>query len=112
MKSYGASFTLELPAYDEFLKESKAIIEMCNAEVGAAPHVATLRDESKEAFTLMSQYSFDELKERWSKFDSRLFDVRSEIMEKNIRVFAMLGIGPLQSIWRQVKQSSVIMNVQ
>lgn len=89
-KKSGISFTIELPAYDEFV-EDESIIEVCTNEVGAAPHVATLRDESQEGFALMSQYSFAELKEKWKHYQSELFEIRSEVMEKKYKGFCYAG---------------------
>lgn len=56
VKEKGISFTLELPAYDELIPENKKIIQLCKDELGAAPHVATLRDETKPSFSVMSKY--------------------------------------------------------
>lgn len=91
VKVSGASLTLELPAYDDFIPEASEIIGLCVSQIGAVPHVATLRDETKPGFTLLSKYSYKELEEKWHPYHSELFRVRSEIMEKKYKGFCYAG---------------------
>ena len=86
-----ASFSIELPAYDKFIPKSEEIMKLCKEKIGALPHIATLRDESKAGFPLLSEYSFDKLNKIWSIYDSDLFRIRSETMEKKYRGFCYAG---------------------
>lgn len=91
VKNAGVSFSIELPAFDKFISENTAIIELCKEKIGALPHVATLRDERKTGFPVLSEYSLEQLNHIWSIYDSELFRIRSEVMEKKYRGFCYAG---------------------
>lgn len=92
IKEKGVSFTLELPAYDEFLKESSQIRLLSEKYTrGGIPHVSILRDENKKGYSVLSKYSLEELKNKWAEFHSQLFDIRCEVMEKKYKGFCYAG---------------------
>lgn len=91
IREKGISVSIELPAYDAFLQEEHEIMEFCRNKFEVLPHVATLRDEAKAGFSLLSKYTFSELKARWGSWKSPLFEIRSEIMEKKYKGFCYAG---------------------
>ena len=91
VKEANLSFSIELPAYDKFIPENSAIIKLCKEKTGALPHIATLRDERKEGFPVLSEYSFQQLNAIWAVYDSELFRIRSDVMEKKYRGFCYAG---------------------
>lgn len=91
VKEQGASFSLELPAYDEFIGESEKIRAVSEKYTGYAPHVNVLRDERKFGFPILSKYPKEDLKKIWSDYHSDLFDFRLQIMEEQYRGFCYAG---------------------
>lgn len=110
VKEKGCSFTLELPAYDEFVEKREEIISLCKEKMdGEVCHVTALRDETEADFALLSKYDFQEYKKIWEPFHSQMFDIRADVIEKDIKVSAMPEIGHLLQILKQVKSDNAIM---
>lgn len=91
MQELGVSFTLELAAYDDFIKDEFEIQKMCLENAGGLPHVNPLRDETTNGFTLMTKYSFEEYEKKWESYKSELFDVRVDIMKNKYKGFCYGG---------------------
>lgn len=92
VKKMGCSFTLELPAYDEFIEERENIIALCREKLDdEVCHVTALRDESKSDFALLSKYDFNEYKKNWESFHSQMFDVRTDVIERRYKGFCYAG---------------------
>lgn len=92
VRENGCSFTLELPAYDDFLENKDEIINLCKQELyGEICHVTALRDEKKSDFALLSNYKYDYYKKQWSEFESKMFDVRVDVIEKKYKGFCYAG---------------------
>lgn len=92
VKEKECSYTVELPAYDRFLEYKNEIINLCKKELdNEVCHVTALRDEKKSDFALLSKYDYKDYKEQWKVFHSKLFNIRSEVIEKKYKGFCYAG---------------------
>ena len=89
IREMGASFSVELCAFDELEPYIDEIKEICMKEVGAYPHVVIPRtDDTKE---LLSKHTLAQFKDIWKVFDSALFDFKAKYWGEKRTEFCRAG---------------------
>ena len=82
MKKAGCSFTVELTPDDKYLEVKNEIKTLCLEKAGAVCHITVPRNDTTREHKLLSQYTIDELLEKWQDFDSELLRFKHSIWEK------------------------------
>lgn len=91
IRDAGASFTLELMAYDGIEDQVDNIKEICRERTGAVCHATIGRDESTTKRTLLTDHSKEEFEEIWAPLDSTMTEVKLELLDKKRKEFCYAG---------------------
>lgn len=92
MKKSGISYTLEITPCDNLIAYIADIKSMFNERAGGAmPHITVARDDRTGMVDILSDLAFDEYKNTWGVFDSKLFEFKMDIYHKKIDKFCMAG---------------------
>lgn len=75
-RAVGCSITVELTVFDELLPEIENIQKICREKLGVLCHLTIGRNDSDPAIPILSKYPIEEYKEKWSSFDSPMFDFK------------------------------------
>ncbi len=87
----GASFTLELMAYDEIEKDIADIKKVCMDNVGAYCHATIGRNEKRKDKALLSAHSKEEFREIWSELDSPMTQFKLDVIGIKRKEFCYAG---------------------
>lgn len=87
----GASFSLELMAYDGIENEIDEIREVCLSHVGAVCHATIGRDDSKKSMELLSKHSEEEFRTIWASLDSEMFGFKLDMLGVKRREYCYAG---------------------
>lgn len=90
MKDNGISFTIEITPSDEYIPYIEELKEVCLEKCGAIPHVTVCRIENGEV-PLMTKLAKEDFIEKWSKFESALFDFKIKIFGEKRNEFCYAG---------------------
>ena len=90
IKNAGASFTVELMAYDEIEKDIDDIISITKENVGAVCQATIGRNEHKDA-GLLSIHTVEEFKKIWSPLNSPMMELKLEMLSKKRTEFCYAG---------------------
>ena len=91
VRQAGASFTIEVTPSDELIPHIEDLKSICQKYVGALPHITIARDDKTNGIDILSKYSFEEYKNIWGTFESKLFDFKSQIFYKHRSEFCYAG---------------------
>lgn len=89
--SAGASFTLELMAYDELEDEIEEIKKICLEKVGAVCHATIGRNDARKDKDLLSKHSKEEFGDVWSALDSDMTQFKLDVINKKRKEFCYAG---------------------
>ena len=87
----GASFTIELMAYDGIEQDIQEIKRICEKEVGSYCHTTIGRDDSKKNKPLLSEHSESEYREIWESFNSKMTSFKLDVLGKKRKEFCYAG---------------------
>lgn len=76
LKNALVSYTIEMVAYDGLLPYREEIKRFSSEHFGALPQLSIPRDETKEGYDLLSNYSLDEFSRQWESFNSQMFALK------------------------------------
>lgn len=88
--SLGASFTIELMAYDDIENDMEHIKKICKEKVGAICQATIGRDDRNKS-SLLSKHTHEEFKEIWSTLDSTMLNFKMEMLGKKRKEFCYAG---------------------
>lgn len=91
IKDAGASFTLELMAYDGIEDDVEEIKRVCIEKAGAACHATIGRDEKTIKRTLLTDHTQAEFRDIWRTLDSAMMDVKFELLDVKRKEFCYAG---------------------
>lgn len=91
VKLHGCSFTVEITPSDELIPYIEEVKKVCLENLGALCHVTIARDDRTNGIDILSKYSFEEYKNIWSTFDSKLFNFKNQIFYKKREEFCYAG---------------------
>lgn len=80
----GASYTIELTTDDNLVTRIDEIIEYSMENLGALPHITIARDDTDYNRPIITKLSKKQYYESWSRFDSKLFDVKWQWFGKKV----------------------------
>lgn len=89
--SAGASFTLELLAYDGIEDEIDDIRKLCMEKVGAVCHATIGRNDKRKDKALLSNHSKQEFEQIWKKLDSPMTEFKLEMLGVKRKEFCYAG---------------------
>lgn len=87
----GASFTLELMAYDRIENEIDDICNICRKNVGAVCHATIGRNDQRKDKALLSAHTEDEFEKIWGKLDSPMTRFKLEMLGVKRKEFCYAG---------------------
>lgn len=87
----GCSFTIEVTPNDELVPFIQEMRECCNRLFGADCHITIARNDIEYNIGHLSNMDFDTYKRVWGRFDSKLFDFKSQIFYKKRKEFCYAG---------------------
>ena len=87
----GASFTIELMAYDEIEEDIPSIKEICEKEIGAYCHTTIGRDDTRKDKALLSKHSASEYRKIWGTFDSKMTSFKLDVLGVKRKEFCYAG---------------------
>lgn len=87
----GASFTLELMAYDEIENDIEDIIKICKDNVGAVCHATIGRNDKRKDRALLSSHSKEEFRKIWKPLDSKMTDFKLDVIDVKRKEFCYAG---------------------
>ena len=87
----GASFTLELMAYDAIEKDIKEIKEICLKNVGAICHATIGRNDARKDKDLLSKHSKEEFRNIWSSLNSDMTSFKLDVINVKRKEFCYAG---------------------
>ena len=90
IQTSGASFTLELMAYDGIEDEIEDIKKICLENVGAICQSTIGRNEHKDA-GLLSKHSVNDFTKIWKSLDSPMMKFKLEMLGKKRKEFCYAG---------------------
>ena len=120
MKASGISFTLEITPCDELFPYIEDIKKICVERAGALPHVTIARDEGDADYPILTKLSRNEYIEKWSQFDSALFNFKESVFGVKQAGFcygggatynASLDTGVLKQCYQRKKLMNLYKNV-
>lgn len=85
------SFTLELMPNDELIENIDEIINICNERVGAKCQVTVGRADYLPSRSILTEDTKDEYINRWSKFESPMFDLKMNLLDVKRKEFCYAG---------------------
>lgn len=91
LKTTCFSFALELMPYDKLVPQIDDIIQICEEHVGAKCQLTIGRAEYKSSMTLLSDYSKEDYRRIWSKFESPMFDFKMGLLDVKRKEFCYAG---------------------
>ena len=91
IKASPCSFTLEMVPYDELEEKIEEIQKLCIQRAGACCHLTIGRKDDTVGRGLLTNHRHEEYLERWKPFDSRMFEVKMELMDQKRREFCYAG---------------------
>ena len=86
-----ASFTLELMPNDAIEDEIDDIIALCYEKVGAKCQITIGRADFLSSKGLLTEHSYEEYVEKWSAFDSTMFDLKLDLLGVKRKEFCYAG---------------------
>lgn len=87
----GASFTLELMAYDGIEADVEKIKKLCLEKVGAPCHATIGRNDARKDKDLLSKHSKEEFRNIWKSLDSEMTDFKLDVINKKRKEFCYAG---------------------
>ena len=87
----GASFTLELMAYDGIESDIEKIKEVCLKKIGAVCHTTIGRDDKRKDKALLSSHSNDEFRKIWGTFESPMTQFKLNVIGVKRKEFCYAG---------------------
>jgi len=87
----GASFTLELMAYDGIEDDISDIKKICMEKVGALCHTTIGRNDKRKDKALLSQHSNSEFREIWKTFNSPMTTFKLDTIGVKRKEFCYAG---------------------
>lgn len=87
----GASFTLELMAYDGIENDIETIKAVCFEKIGAVCHTTIGRNDKRKDKALLSAHTNDEFREIWSSFDSPMTQFKLDMIGVKRKEFCYAG---------------------
>lgn len=91
IRKAGASFTLELMAYDAIEEDIDNIKQICLEKAGACCHATIGRDESTTERTLLTQHSKEEFQDIWRPLESTMMEIKFDLLDVKRREFCYAG---------------------
>ncbi len=85
------SFTLELMPYDDLIEDIDDIKAICMKKVGALCQVTVGRADYLPSRTVLTKMSRDEYVRTWSQFDSPMFKLKMDLVDKKRKEFCYAG---------------------
>lgn len=89
--SAGASFTLELMAFDGIENDIIDIKKVCMDNVGALCHATIGRNDKRKDKALLSAHSEDEFRKTWSELESPMTQFKLEVIGVKRKEFCYAG---------------------
>lgn len=86
-----ASFTLELMPHDAICDQIEEIIAQTESTFGAKCHVTVGRDDSLKSRDLLTDMDRTSYVSEWSRFDSRMFDLKIDLLGVKRKEFCYAG---------------------
>ena len=87
----GASFTLELMAYDEIENDIEDIKKVCMENAGAYCHTTIGRNDARKDKDLLSKHSKEEFRKIWSSLESPMTSFKLDVIGKKRKEFCYAG---------------------
>lgn len=87
----GASFTLELMAYDSIEQDIKDIKQLCLDNVGAYCHATIGRNDKRKDKGLLSSHSKEEFRTIWSELESPMTTFKLDVIGVKRKEFCYAG---------------------
>lgn len=87
----GASFTLELMAYDGIEADIEDIKSICLEKVGAVCHATIGRNDSRKDKALLSRHSNQEFREIWGTLESPMTQFKLDVIGVKRKEFCYAG---------------------
>ena len=91
IKKSKISFTVEITPSDELVPFIDDVKKICMENLGALCHVTIARNDRLDGIDILSNYSFEEYKNIWGTFDSKLFEFKAQLYQKHISEFCYAG---------------------
>ena len=91
----GASFTLELMAYDGIEGDIEEIKQVCRENVGAICHATIGRDDKSKKRGLLTKHSKEEFETIWAELDSDMLRYKLELLGVKRKEFCYAGMWSL-----------------
>lgn len=85
------SFTLELMPYDELVPDIEDIKKLCKEKVGALCQVTVGRADYLPSRTVLTSMKREDYIKNWSQFDSPMFELKMDLVDKKRREFCYAG---------------------
>lgn len=120
IQSSGASYSLELMAYDGIEGEIDDIIQICKKHAGAVCQ-STIGRNQKEKATLLSSHTKDEFKRIWKPLKSPMMDFKLEMLDVKRKEFCYAGCwslfvnmstGEAQPCYNQPYNQNIFKNIK
>lgn len=87
----GASFTLELMAYDNIEQDIEDIKKVCMDNVGAYCHTTIGRNDKRKDKALLSKHTHEEFREIWKGFESPMTKFKLDVIGVKRKEFCYAG---------------------
>jgi len=87
----GASYTLELMAYDGIENDIEEIKKVCMEQVGAVCHTTIGRNDKRKDKALLSSHSNEEFRKIWATFESPMTKFKLDVLGVKRREFCYAG---------------------
>ncbi len=87
----GASFTLELLAYDEIENDREEIKRICLENVGAVCHATIGRNDARKDKALLSGHENAKFRDIWKTLDSEMTDFKLDVIGVKRKEFCYAG---------------------
>ena len=91
IKKSGASFTLELMAYDGIEKDINIIKEICIKNVGAVCQATIGINDARKDKGLLSSHSVEEFRKIWKPLNSPMLEFKLNVLGKKRKEFCYAG---------------------
>jgi hypothetical protein len=89
--SSGASFTLELMAYDGIEDSIDEICDLCRQKAGAVCHATIGRNDKRKDKALLSKHTKEEFHRIWDKLESPMTEFKLDMLGVKRREFCYAG---------------------
>lgn len=87
----GASFTLELMAYDGIEREIDEICKLCKEKTGAVCHATIGRNDKRKDKALLTSHSKEEYRTIWNQLESPMTDFKLRMLGVKRKEFCYAG---------------------